>query len=194
MAAVCNSLFVLLWETMRKPVLVWAFSLVIGGRLLVAVSSDLTNIYIYNLNLNSLDDNKQKWSIKLFILHLKLPHLFYHSCKMWKEPRILLQHPCMQPHVQVPVWVWSSLWAGWCPCWGLWVPRRNPPELRIHVYPKGRVLLPLQWWYNTTWSCCYWWSTVVSLSNTCSRVKDNIINIKIIDTNVYLCDLFLQPL
>lgn len=43
-SGVCRSVFVLLWETMPKPVQVWESSLVIGGRLLIAVSLDLTHI------------------------------------------------------------------------------------------------------------------------------------------------------
>lgn len=37
----------LLWETTPKPVLVWESSLVIGGRRLIAVSLDLTNIKLF---------------------------------------------------------------------------------------------------------------------------------------------------
>lgn len=49
MAAVCNSLFVLPWETMPKPVLIWAFSLVIGERLLIAVSFDQYITFLWTL-------------------------------------------------------------------------------------------------------------------------------------------------
>lgn len=40
-AAVCNNVCVLLWAVMPKPAPVWGWSLVIGGKLLIVVSSDL---------------------------------------------------------------------------------------------------------------------------------------------------------
>lgn len=158
-AGVCRSVLVLLWETMPKPVLVWESLLVIGGRILIAVSLDLTNTKLFF--------NLSWWCYgemghRLLPSFMRLLHLFCHSCKMWEEPRILLLHPSLQPHVSLPIWVWSSLWAGWCAHWWLWMSRRNPPERGIHMYTKGRMLLQLLWWCNTAWSCRHWRSTVVS--------------------------------
>lgn len=158
-SGVCRSVFVLLWETMPRPVLVWESSLVIGGRLLIAVRLDLTNIKLF------FDLSWWCYGVmgdRLLISFMKSLHLFCHSCKMWEQPRILLQHPSLQPHVSLPIRVRSSLWPGWYACRRLWLSRRNPPELTIHMYTKGRLLLQLLRWYNTTWSCRHWWSTVVS--------------------------------
>lgn len=158
-SGVWRSVFVLLWEAMPKPVLVWESSLVIGGGLLIAVSLDLTNIKLFF--------DLSWWcygvmSDRLLTSFMKLLHLFCHSCKMWEQPSILLQHSSLQPHVSLPIRVRSSLWPGWYACWRLWLSRGNPPELTSHVYNKGRLLLQLLRWYNTTWSCRHWRSTVVS--------------------------------
>lgn len=159
-AAVCSSACALLWAAMPKPAAVWVLQLVTGGKLPTAVSSALTYSVCILPLYNPLKKSQINSTAGRGIFHAIT--MLSDSSEMSEEPRILLQHASLQPHMPFPVCPWPSLWPGCCSCGGLWLSRGNSPEPRTHLYPKSRVCLSLPRWYNATGLHCYRWTTVVS--------------------------------